>query len=145
MTAIMEDGYQTLVSFAADATVLFEEKTVTPPGVDGGGSTDTTTMLNTLYRTFAPKALITLTESSMTVAYDPETITTEIIANLINVNNLITLTFPDGDTLAFYGWLDKFIPGEHVEGEQPTAEITIVPSNRNASLVETAPVHTPAA
>ena len=142
MTTRLDDGYQTLISFASDPTVLFYEKTVTPPGVDGGGEIDTTTMQNSTWRTRNPKALITLSEAATTVAYDPATYP-EIIA-LVNVNNLITVTFPDGDTLAFWGWLDKFIPGEHVEGEQPESEITIIPSNQNASGAETAPVHTPA-
>ena len=142
MTQRLDDGYQTLISFAADPTVLFYEKTVTPPGVDGGGEVDTTTMLNTTWRTRNPKALISLSNASMRVAYDPETYP-EIVA-LVNVNNLITVTFPDGDTLAFWGWLNTFVPGEHVEGEQPEAEIEIIPSNQNASGVETAPVHTPA-
>lgn len=142
MTQRLDDGYQTLVSFAQDPTVLFYEKTVTPPGVSGGGETDTSLMQNTTWRTRNPKALITMTPASMTVAYDPATYP-EIIA-LVNVNNLITVTFPDGDTLAFWGWLDEFVPGEHQEGEQPTAEITIIPSNQNSSGAETAPVHTAA-
>lgn len=136
--ARLDDGYQTLISFAADPTVLFYEKAVTPPGVDGGGEVDTTTMLNATYRTKNPKALITMSPASMTVAYDPATYA-EVLA-LVNVNNLITVTFPDGSTLAFWGWLNTFTPGEHVEGEQPTAEIEIIPSNQNASGVETAPV-----
>ncbi len=138
--ARMDDGYQTLLSFAADPTVLFYEKTVTPPGVDGGGEVDTTTMLNSTWRTRNPKALITLSEAALTVAYDPATYP-EIIA-LVNVNNLITITFPDASTLAFWGWLNTFVPGEQVEGEQPSAEINIIPSNQNASGVETAPVYT---
>ena len=142
-SARLDDGYQTLVSFAADSDVLFYEKSVTPPGIDGGGEVDTTVMANTAYRTRMPKALITLSNAAMTVAYNPEAYT-EIIA-LVNVNNLITVTFPDGSTLAFWGWLNSFTPGEHVEGEQPTAEIEIIASNQNASLVETAPVVTPAA
>jgi len=139
----LDDGYQTLVSFAADPTVLFYEKTVTPPGIDGGGEIETTTMLNSTYRTRKPKALITVSNSSMTVAYDPACIP-EVVA-LVNVNTLITVTFPDTSTLAFWGWLNTFTPGECAEGEQPTAEIEIVASNQNASDVETAPVHTPAA
>jgi len=137
--ARIDDGYQTLVSFAADPTVLFYEKTVTPPGVDGGGEVDTTTMLNSTWRTRNPKALITLSNGSMTVAYDPACYP-EIVA-LANVNTLITVTFPDGSTLAFWGWLNSFTPGENTEGEQPTAEIEVVPSNQNDSGVETAPVH----
>ncbi len=142
MSRRLDDGYQTLVSFAANGAVKFYEKSVTPPGVDGGGEVDTTTMLNNTYRTRNPKALITLSNITMHGAYDPA-VYPQIVA-LVNVNNLITVTFPDGDTLAFWGWLNKFTPGENVEGEQPKAEIEIIPSNQNSSGVETAPVHTPA-
>ena len=137
----LDDGYQTLVSFAADPTVLFYEKTVTPPGVDGGGEVDTTTMLNSTWRTRNPKALISLSNAAMKVAYDPAC-DPEIVA-LVNVNTLITVTFPDASTLAFWGWLNSFTPSEHQEGEQPSADIEIVPSNQNAAGTETAPVHTP--
>lgn len=137
MSQRLDDGYQTLLSFAADATVKFYEKTVTPPGVDGGGEVDTTTMLNTTWRTRNPKALISLSNASMTVAYDPACYP-EIIA-LVNVNTAITVTFPDGDTLVFWGWLNSFTPGANTEGEQPTAEIEIIPSNQDASGDEIAP------
>lgn len=141
MTQRLDDGYQTLMTFAAAPTVKFYEKSITPPGLDGGGETDTTTMLNTVYRTKNPKALITMTNSSMSAAYDPAVYTD--ILTLINNNNLITITFPDGDTLAFWGWVNTFQPGEHVEGAQPTADVEIIPSNQNAAGVETAPVLTP--
>jgi len=140
--AALQDGYQSLISFAADTTVLFYEKELTPPGVDGGGAIDQTTMLNSTWRTKAPKSLADLTTVNVTVTYDPACYP-EAIA-LVNVNNLITVTFPDGDTLAFWGWLNKFTPGKLAEGEKPTAEIEVIPSNLNASGVETAPAHTPA-
>jgi len=142
MTKRLDDGYQTLMSFAAAPSVLFFEKTVTPPGLDGGGEVDTTTMLNETYRTRNAKALITMTNASMTAAYDP--LVYNDILTLINNNNLITLTFPDGDMLAFYGWLNSFVPGEHVEGTQPTADVDVIPSNQNEAGEETAPVHTAA-
>jgi len=137
--ARIDDGFSTLISWTSDPTVLFYEKTVTPPGVSGGGEIETSTMQNTAWRTKSPKSLKTLTESSVTVAYDPATYD-EIIA-LVNVNDSITITFPDGSTLVFWGWLDEFQPGELVEGEQPTADITIICSNQNGSLVETAPAY----
>lgn len=137
--ARLDDGYQTLISAAADPTVLFYEKTVKPPGVDGGGGIDTTTMLNSAYRSMAPKSLITLTNGGMNVAYDPATLS-EILA-LVNVNTLWTITFPNSHTWAFYGFLNKFEPNDLVEGEQPTADIEIVPTNVNGSNVETAPVY----
>lgn len=142
MTQRLDDGHSTRLSFAADTTVKFYEKTVTPPGIDGGGAIDTTTMLNTTYRTKSPKALKDVSDAALTVAYDPACIP-EILA-LVNVNNLITVTFPDGDTVAFWGWLDKFTPGELVEGEQPTADIEIIASNVNDSGVETGPAYTAA-
>ena len=138
----MSDGYQTLVSFASDTTVLMYEKTVTPPGLDGGGEIDITTMLNAVYRSKSPKSLKTVTEAGFTASYDPAVLS-EILA-LVNVNNLITVTMPTGATWAFWGWLNTFTPGEHTEGEQPIATVQIIPSNVNGSGVETAPVYTPA-
>jgi hypothetical protein len=138
--ARIDDGYQTLIAFADNPSVKFWEKEVTPPGMSGGGSNDTTTMHNTTYRTFAPKQLKTMSESSFTAAYDPEVY--QSVISMIGDNQLITITFPDGSTLAFWGWLDEFTPNALVEGEQPTAECTIIPSNQNASGVETAPVYT---
>lgn len=142
MSSRLDDGHQTLISFASNPTILLYEKEVTPPGVDGGGAIDTTTMINSVYRTMAPKALITLTPVTMTAAYNPA-VYTQII-DLINVVNLITCTFPDSSTVAFWGWLNKFNPGAHVEGTQPTAEIEIIPGNQSAATgLETAPTINP--
>ena len=135
---IQNDGFSTTIDFGQGAVLT--EKTSTPPGLSGGGEIDTTTMANTTFRTRSPKALKTLTEASITAAYDAAALST--LLALINVNTSITVTFPDTATLVFWGWLDEFIPGESVEGEQPTAECTIIPSNRNASNIETAPVYT---
>lgn len=136
--ARIDDGFATLITFSENSAVSFYEKTVTPPGVEGGGEVDTTTMRNTAWRTRSPKKLKTLSNGSITVAYDVA-VFDEIVA-MVNVNQLITVTFPDGETLSFWGWLDSFKPGEIQEGEQPTAEIEIIPSNQNSSGVEVAPV-----
>jgi len=116
--ARLNDGYQTLISFSvgASAGVQFWEKNVTPPGMDAGGANDTTTMRNTLYRTKAPKQLITMTDMTLTVAYDTELY--DSILDMIKVNQLITITWPDDSTLAFWGWLDKFTPVQVAEGSQ---------------------------
>lgn len=138
--AVINDGFQTLISFSANPTIKFYEKEVTPPSLTGGGANDTTTMRNTTYRTKAPKKLKSLGEVSATCAYDPN-VYPQIVA-MANVNQLITITFPDNSTLAFWGWLDEFVPGSSKEGEQPTASVKVICSNQNASLVETAPVFT---
>lgn len=140
--ARLDDGFATLISFAEDSDVQLWEKEVTPPGVSGGGENDTTTMRNTTWRTRSPKELKTLTESSFTAAYDPA-VYDEIIA-MCNVNQEITVTFADDSTLVFWGWIDEFTLNAAVEGEQPTAEVTLIPSNQNASGTETAPNYTAA-
>lgn len=132
----LDDGFKTLISLGG--TNLWE-KSVTPPAMEGGGEVDTTTMRNTNWRTKNPKKLKTMGESSFTAAYDPAAYNT-LLAQ-VNVNQLITVTFPNNATLRFWGWLDSFAPGELVEGEQPTADCTIICSNQNASGVEVAPLY----
>ena len=139
MTQRIDDGFSTLITFANYPSVKFWEKTVTPPGMTGGGANDTTTMRNTAWRTMAPKKLKSLANSTFSAAYDPEVFSS--VVSMINENQEITITFPDSSTLTFWGWLDEFTPGEVVEGEQPTADCTIVPSNQNASGVEVAPTY----
>ena len=141
MAGIIKDGFSTTITFAFNPSVRFCEKEVTPPSIEGGGENDTSTMKNLALRTKSPKKLKTLGEASLLVAY--ETIVYDDIFALVNQNNLITITFPDGSKLAFFGWLDSFAPGAFVEGEQPTADITIIASNEDAAGVEIDPVHTP--
>lgn len=136
--SILTEGHPTIITFANYPSVAFEEKEVTPPGVDGGGANDTTTMRNTAWRTQAPKVLKTLSECSFTAAYDPAVYDT--IVSMVNENQLITVTFSDGQTVSFWGWLDTFVPARCTEGAQPEAEVTIQPSNQNASGEEVAPV-----
>jgi len=134
----VRDGFKTLVTFANYPSVRFQEKTVTPPGMDGGGPNDTTTMRNTKYRTKQPKKLISMTNMSLNVVYDP--LVYNDIVLMVNTLQLITVTFADGTTNTFWGWLDKFTPGEAKEGEQPTADVVIECSNQNSSGAEVAPV-----
>ena len=138
--ARMDDGYQTTISFdaATSGLTILWEKEVAPPGISAGGPVDTTTMRNSVYRTMAPKNLISLLQSSLIVAYDPA-IYDEMIA-MLGTNQLITITFPDAQTLAFWGFIDTFTPNSLVEGTQPTADLVIEPTNQNASGVETPPV-----
>lgn len=137
---LLTDGYQTLFSFDLNPVVKFAEIEVTPPALNAGGQVDTTTMRNSRWRTFNPKALVTAGEASATVAYDSAIYTDAL--NMLGVNQLITITFPDGHTIAFWGWLDSFVPGSNKEGNRPTASIKIVPSNQDNTGAEVAPVYT---
>jgi hypothetical protein len=138
-SAILTDGYQTLVSIGG---TIFKERETQPPGLDSGGPIDTTTMRNLRYRTMQPKHLVTATEIKIKAEYDP--IFYQVaVSTLLGVNGTITVTFPDGSSILIWGWLDKLIPDSHKEGEVPTAEVTIHPSNQNNSGVEQSPIYTP--
>jgi hypothetical protein len=133
----IDDGFATLIEFSAAPNVKFWEKDVTPPGADGGGANDTTTMRNVAYRTKAPKKLKTLTDMTLKVAYDPACY--DDIITMLQDNQAITITFPDDSKLIFWGWIDKFVPDGLTEGTQPTASVTVIPSNQDESENEVAP------
>lgn len=125
----MDDGFSTTVTLANLPTVKMYERSVTPPGLSGGGPIDTTTMRNTSKRTQSPKQLVTVTAMTMVVQIATEAI--EEIKDQINVNQLITVNHPDGSGITFWGWINEFQPGEFVEGEAPTYTVTIEPSNHD--------------
>lgn len=138
---VLPDGYQSLVTFATDPDVSVWEKGITPPGIDGGEPIEQTTMHNADWRTFAPRSLKTLTPHTFMCAYDPDAFN-QLYA-LVNVPTTVTVRFGDGSTLAFYGFLQKFEPAELVEGTQPEATVTVVPTNYDhVNKVEAAPVLT---
>jgi hypothetical protein len=142
MSERIDDGFSTLITFldaASGATISFWEKEVTPPGIEMGGANDTTTMRNEEWRTKAPKKLKSLTDGSFKAAYDPAVYDT--ILEIIGVNGQIQITFSDDSTLTFWGWLDKFTPGNITEGAQPVADCTIICSNQDNDKVEQPPVY----
>lgn len=135
------EGYQTLITFAADPNVEFAEMSVTPPGINGGPAHDTTTQHNTTYVTKSPGTLLELTDSQATVRWDPVCYTSCRL--LVNKRTTVTHTFPDGSTLAAYGFLMSFQPGALVRGTPPEATITIVYTNQDpVTCEEEDPVYT---
>ena len=140
---ILKNGHKTLIEFSEAPALAWEEKSVTPPSLDGGDAVDTTTMRNDTVRTSQPRTLISMGDASVTAAYDPIMYST--LLTMINVNQLITITEPDGSTVEFWGWLRTFTPNEHTEGEQPTAVYAISCGNEDDNGDETLPVYTPPA
>lgn len=139
----MPDGYRTLITFSANPAIQLWEKTVKPPGLDGGDKIDTTTMHNDVWRTYEHRALKTLTDASATCAYDPDSYTG--ILQLTNFFNTITITYPDHSQLAFFGYLQKAEVEEHKEGEMPMIAVTIAPTNwDDIGQVEAGPTFVPA-
>lgn len=134
----MKDGYRALITLSSNTTIQLWEKTVTPPGFDGGDKIDTTTMHNSDYRTFEPRQLITMTPGGGTCAYDPGVLSA--IEAQINRKQTITVRFTDGSTWAFYGFLKSFTPQEMSEGAQPEAQVEFEPTNwDDANDVEAGP------
>jgi hypothetical protein len=133
--------------FSQDPDISFWMKTVTPPGIDGGDAVENTTMHNSTWRTFSPRALATLTEATFTAAYDPNVYYDIVGAGgsggILNAEGSITVHFPDGSTLDFFGYLRMFEPDALEEGSQPEATVTIQPTNWDPSAkVEAGPVMT---
>lgn len=135
----LDDGFATYITFENLPAVKLFEKEVNPPGVSGNGPIDTTTMRNSNWRTMAPKVLLTMPQISATVAYATDAI--PLLWAQVGINQPIIVTMPDGSTLHFWGWIEEFVPGANVEGEQPTASLTIQPSLRNALGAEVAPAY----
>lgn len=135
----IDDGFSTTVSFSLNPNVKLWEKEISPPGIDAGGPTDTTTMRNTLWRTFSPKKLKSLTDASFSAAY-----ATAIYAQanaMIGKNQIIEMEFADGSKIQFWGWLNNMTPQSITEGEQPVADCTIHCSNQDNEGNEVAPVY----
>lgn len=135
----LDDGFSTIITLANIPTIKLFEKDVTPPGMTAGGPIDTTTMRNVEWRTGAPRKLKSLTQVAATVAYATEAFPT--IWAQIAVIQLVTVTFPDGSSIVFWGWLEEFTPATNTEGEQPTAGIVVQVGNRNPAGAEVAPVY----
>jgi len=139
---LLKEGFPIKVAFARDPDIEFAEKAVKPPAIDGGETIDITTMFNTLVRTSYPRTLHTIGPITGRVAYDP-LVYSKIRSNLINQNGSITVRFPEGSTLDFYGYLQMFDPQDQVEGQQPEATISIVVTNWDSTNnIEVGPVYT---
>src|SRR5678816_2046032 len=137
----LDDGFSTKICPTADPDVSFWEKTVQPPGIDGGDPIETVTMHNIAWRTKRARALKTLTDCVITAAYDPN-LYNNILA-LVNVEGSWTVHFPDGSTLSFFAFLQKVEFAELQEGEFPECTLTIVPTNWDpVAGVEAPPVLT---
>jgi hypothetical protein len=122
------NGYRTLIAFAIAPAVMFWEKSVKPPKVDGGKAIDTTTMLNVNFKTKRPSALIEVADLSVTASYD-NALYNYILINMLNVEGSICVTHPNGLQQAFFGWLMAADPTENKEGTQPDVKLDICVSN----------------
>lgn len=138
----LDEGFPTKIAFERDPDVSFWEKTTKPPAMDNGEAIDTTTAFNTGAKTKASRYLIEWLNGNSQVAYDPN-VYNNIRSNLIRRNGSITVHFPDGSKLDFFGYLKSFDPDPHAEGEFPMATVEFVVTNWDpANRLEQEPVLT---
>jgi len=119
------DGFVSKITFANDTNVTFWEKSVKPPGLDGGEPIIRSTMFNTVYHTKHPGGLIDVTPVTTKVAYCLQSYT-DILAIINDVNDTVTVTVCDGSQISFFGYLQKFEPDELTPNTHPEATITVI-------------------
>ena len=120
---MLRNGYRTLVTIGLDPDVCFWEKTVQPPQTQGGPMVDNTTMWNEEWRTKAPGALKDTGPCTVVGAYDPNI--ESMLNDLVNVETTITIRYPDGSTVARYGVLNSWQPGQIQENQLPEGTFSI--------------------
>jgi hypothetical protein len=139
----LNDGYQTLMAFSLSPGVEIWERAPEPPGVDGGEKINTTTMFNSVWRTFYPRSLKEMTDCACKGGYSPHVYTT-IVNVLVNQPGSITVHFPNGDTLSFFGYLKNFKPEALEDGKFPEASYDVVVTNYDpVAQVEASPLFVP--
>jgi hypothetical protein len=125
--AFIRNGFSTLITFAAldfgPANIV--EKTVTSPGVEGGGPINITNMRNLRFRTAVPKSLLTVKNLTLTVQWDP--VWYDLVILNMQVVDLTSIIYPDASALEFYAWVDDISPQENREGEEPLANMVVIP------------------
>ena len=102
----LRDGYSSKITLGDDATIELWEKSVKPPGIDGGEPVDQTTMHNSTWKTSRPRSLKTITPVTCRASYDPDIY--DELTSIINTEDEITVKFADGSTIALWGYLQKF-------------------------------------
>lgn len=130
----LDDGFSTLVTFAGKPNIKLWTKTTKPIGLSGGGPIETKDMHRTRFRTKKPKKLLDITPGEIKCAYATEVIN-DIVDHLQTLDE-ITITFEDGTTWMFWGWMDEFMPDDCEEGAQPTATVKFEASAEDDQGVE---------
>ena len=133
---VLEDGFKTIITIEG-ITNKFEEVSIKPGSIIGGTPNNRTTMRNTAWRTKSGQSLKELGPMTIKVYYDVAVL--DQMKTVINQNKLITQTWPDMDTWAWYGIVNQIDFDDLVEGKPPEATLTITPTLRDNSGTETAP------
>lgn len=119
----LKNGYSTKITFAANPTIEFWEKTVKPSAQMGPPMIDISTMHNVTKVTKYPGALVEDGSITGKAAYDPAVKSS--IDLILNVPTTITITYPDGTAEANFGALNKVEYDELQRNTLPELSYTI--------------------
>lgn len=141
----LPDGFRTKITFALLPALIVEEVGVKPAGVDNNEPIVQDSMWNTRYTLVREQQLISLMPATFTCYIDPLFVDTMLglcgVAKSGSTAQVITETFPDGSTRAYYGFLKSVDFEEFVRGTRPKATITIQPTNWDpVNRIEAGPV-----
>lgn len=134
-----DDGLSTKITFSSVPTLQVWEKELTALGVEGGEPIPISNMFNAAWHTFAPRTLKKLKPIKVKAFFDINAWPTLLIQ--VNKKQVITLLFPNGATLCFFGFLYDLGEPTFVEGQPAMVDASIVPTNwDHTNNVEAAPV-----
>jgi hypothetical protein len=117
----MGAGYPMLVTFSLDPDLEVFPIEVTPVGVEGLPSVDTTTQWNVRYSTQHLSPLVKGTDGHMTAMYDPISIVS--LVAMTGIPQVITEHYPTGDSICYYGAVQSAVKGPLKRGTLPTMEV----------------------
>ena len=137
----LDEGQGTTIAFARDPDISFWEVTVQPSILDGGDPIDTTNAHNIQYKTMVARVLKAIGPTNFTAFFDPDV--WNEAREMINQNDSVTIAYPDGSTLDFWGYLRSIEEQSLEEGAAPTLNGVIVVTNWDPTNdVEAGPVLT---
>ena len=137
----LRDGYSCKIVCNRLTTFSLWEKTVQPPALTVGEEIDLTTMRNAAVTTKWPQTLHDVGPLQVVCGYDPN-VWAQARATVLGQNDNWTVQYPDGSTLAFFGFLKSLEPAALQRGTFPEATVTIVVTNLDSSFAEQVPVYT---
>ena len=140
-SVLADDGFATKITLSSVPSLQIWEKSLTALGVEGGEPIDITNMFASSWHTSAPRSLKKLKPVKVKAFFDINAWPTLVIQ--VNKKQTITLLFPNGATLCFYGFVYDIGEPEFVEGSPAMVDMMVNPTNWDyVNGVEAAPVFT---